>query len=95
VLGLREHVQRCQPETVRSAVFVELPLDVRAERDQQVARAGEAVDADRRRQLVLGLLHVQVARADDHVDARDAVGAVGERGDRLRAAHAVHALDAA
>ena len=63
--------------------------------DQQVAGAGEAVDADARRELALGLLDVQVARADDHVDARDAVGAVGERGDRLGAAHAVHALDAA
>ncbi len=44
---------------------------------------------------MLGLLHVQVARADDHVDPLDGVGAVGECRDRLRAAHAVDALDAA
>ncbi len=47
------------------------------------------------RDLALGLLHVEVSRADDDVDAGDGLGAVGERGDRLRAAHAVDALDAA
>ena len=36
---------------------------------EQVARAGEAVDADLPEHLALGLLHVQVAGADDHVDA--------------------------
>ena len=39
--------------------------------------------------LALGLLHVQVPGADDHVDRRDRLGAVGERRDRLGAAHPV------
>ena len=55
VLGLGEHVERGQRSS-RSPTSG-------AEHDQQVARAGEAVDADERRELVLGLLHVQVARA--------------------------------
>ena len=84
---LGEHVERRQPQLAL--------VEVRAERDEQVAGAGEAVDADARRELVLGLLHVQVAGADDHVDAIDRLGAVGQRGDRLGAAHAVYALHAA
>ena len=44
---------------------------------------------------MLGLLDVQVAGADDHLDGVHAVGAVGERRDRLGAAHAVDAVDAA
>ncbi len=46
-----------------------------ARQHQQVARSGEAVDAHVRRHLPLGLLHVQVARPDDHIDRRDRVGA--------------------
>ena len=61
VLGLREHVERGQLHLARAGV--------RAEHDHEVARPREPVDPDRRRQLALGLLHVQVARADDHVDA--------------------------
>jgi hypothetical protein len=44
----------------------------------------------RPRQLPLGLLDVEIAGADDHIDGGDRLGAVGERGDRLGAAHAVH-----
>ena len=69
---------------------------VRAEHDQQVARAGEPVDARRSPEsCALGLLHVQVPRPDDHIHAPHRLGSVGERGDRLRAAHPVHALDPA
>ena len=38
-------------------------------------RAGEAVDPDAAGDLALGLLHVEVARADDHVDGPDRLGA--------------------
>ena len=67
----------------------------RAEHDQEVARTGEAVDPDDCRELVLGLLDVQVARPHDHVDGGDRLGAVGEGRDRLGAAHPVHAFDPA
>ena len=62
---------------------------------EQVAGAGEAVDADVAGDLALGLLHVEAARAGDHVDAADRLGAVGERGDGLRAAHPQHLVDPA
>ena len=62
---------------------------------QHVGRAGEAVDADVGRALALGLLHVEVARAGDDVDALDRLGAVRERGDRVRAAHRVDLVHAA
>ena len=35
---------------------------------EQVGRPGEAVDADAAGHLALGLLHVEVAGPDDHVD---------------------------
>ena len=72
-----------------SATSASSAVAVCAERDQQVARAGEPVDADLAEHLPLGLLHVQVAGTDDHVDAVDRLGAVGQRGDRLGAAHPV------
>ncbi len=95
MLGLGEHVQRGEMQRAALLPVIQLGLDGGAEHHEQVAGAGEAVDADGGGQLVLGLLHVQVAGADDDVDALHGVGAVGERGDGLRAAHAVHALDAA
>ena len=55
----------------------------------EVARSGEAVDADLAEHLALGLLHVQVARPDDHVHAVDRFGAVRQRRHRLRAADPV------
>ena len=66
MLALREHVERRELDLVR--------LGLLPEHDEQVARAGEAVDPDSRRELALGLLHVEVARADDDVDARDRLG---------------------
>ena len=50
---------------------------------------GEAIDARPGRTPALGLLHVQVAGADDHIDRGDGLGPVGQRGDRLGAAHPV------
>ena len=87
VLPLREHVERRQ--------FNLLLARLRPEKDEQIAGTGEPVDPHRRGEQSLGLLHVQVPRADHDVDAIDRLGAVRERSDRLRPAHAVHALDAA
>ena len=47
---------------------------------------GEQVDADAAEQLALGLRHVGVAGADDHVDGRHRVGAERHGGDGLHAA---------
>ena len=68
---------------------------VGAEKDEEVARAGEAVDADVAGDQSLRLLHVEVARPGDDVDARNGLRAVRERGDRLRTAHRVDLVDAA
>ena len=87
VLCLREHVQRRECHLVLGSV--------RGECEQQVARAGEPVDPDDAREQPLGLLHIEVSRTDDDVDARDRLGAAGQRGDRLGAAHPVNPLDAA
>ena len=83
MLGLGQQVERERPG-----------IDVAGGEDEQVARAGEAVDADLPEHLALGLLHVQVSGPDDHVDARDGLGPVGERGDRVGAAHPVDRVDA-
>ena len=60
------------------------------EQDDQVAGPGKAVDADTAGQLTLGLLHVEVARTDDHVDRRNRLGAERQRGDGLGATHPEH-----
>ena len=62
--------------------------------DQDLARAGDHVDADRAEHLALGGGDVGVARPDDLGDRRDRRRAVGERGDRLGAADAVDLVDA-
>ena len=62
--------------------------------DENLAGAGEHVDAHVAHDELLGRGHVGVAGADDLVDARDGVGAVRERGDRLRAADLVDLVDA-
>ena len=72
-----------------------LDVGARGGDHREVARAGEPVDPDDARDLPLGLLHPQAARADDHVDLRDRLGAVGERGDRLRAGDAEDGVDPA
>ena len=78
VLGLREQIE-CE----------RIGVDPLIGEQQQIARAGEAVDPDLAEHLALGLLHEQVSWADDDVDRVDRLGAVGERGDGLRASHAV------
>ena len=77
VLGLRAQVGRGPLRRARVRIT------------QRSLGPGEAVDPDDPADLPLGLLHVEVAGADDHVDARHALGPVRERGDRLRAAHRV------
>lgn len=62
--------------------------------DQQVARPGEAIDADDAGQLPLGLLDPEVPGADDHVDLADGRGPVGEGRDGVRPAHPVDAVGA-
>ena len=62
VLGLREHVERRRGRARAS------PAASPSTTSRSLG-TGEAVDPDRSRELALGLLHVQVARADDHVDA--------------------------
>ena len=86
VLCLREQVCGNQFELGR--------ID-RVEHDHQIARALEAVDAHVARHLPLGLLHVEVARAGDHVHSPHLLGPVGERRDRVRPAHRKHLVHAA
>ena len=62
---------------------------------QRLGRAGQQVDADAAEQLPLGLRHIGVAGADDHVDGRDGLGAERHRGDRLHAAQHVDFVGAA
>jgi hypothetical protein len=66
----------------------------RVEEDEQVARAGEAVDADAVADEPLGLLDVEVSRADDHINRSDRVRADCECGDCLGAADPIDLLDA-
>ena len=54
--------------------------------DRDLGRAGEGVDADVERDLVLGEGDPERARPDDLVDAPDRLGSVGHRRDRLCAA---------
>ena len=63
--------------------------------DQRLGRAGEQVDADAAEQLALGLGHIGVAGADDHVDRRDRLGAERHRGDGLHAAEHIDFVGAA
>ena len=63
--------------------------------DQRLGRAGEQIDADAAEQLPLGLGHVGVAGADEHVDRRDGLGAERHGGDRLHAAEHVDLVGAA
>ena len=62
--------------------------------DDDLAGAGDHVDADDAIDLALGLRDPGVAGAGDDVDRRDAACAISERGDRLRAADAPHFIDA-
>jgi hypothetical protein len=62
--------------------------------DQGLGRTGQQVDADAAEQLALGLRHIGVAGADDHVDRRDRLGAERHGGDRLHAAQHVDLIGA-
>ena len=75
VLGLAEQVHR-DPVGRRRAVG----------EDEDLARAGDHVDADRAEDAPLGARDVGVAGAGDLVDGGNRLRAVGERADRLRAA---------
>ena len=83
MLGLAEQVHR-HPVGRRRAVG----------EDQDLARPGDHVDADRAEDAPLGARDVGVAGAGDLVDGRDRRRAVGERADRLRAADGEQAVDA-
>ena len=63
--------------------------------DQRLGRPGQQVDADAAEQLALGLRHIGVAGADDHVDRRDALGAERHGRHRLHAAEHVDLVGAA
>ena len=83
VLGLGAEVEREQSRVGASR-----------RRRRQLARPGDAVDADLAGDEPLGLGHPAVAGPGDHVDRRNGLGAVGEGGDRLRAADRVDLADA-
>ena len=67
---------------------------LRVRQHHQLAGPGQRLDADLAEQAALGLLDVDVARADDQVDLGDRLGTQRQRGDRLRSADGVHLLDA-
>ena len=83
VLGLAEQVHR-DPVGRRRAVG----------EHEDLARAGDHVDADRAEDAPLGARHVGVAGAGDLVHRGDRRRAVGQRADRLRAADREDAIDA-
>ena len=84
VLGLAEQVGGAH-----------LAVDAVVGDDQRLGRTGQQVDADPAEQLALGLRHVGVAGADDHVDRADRLGAQRHGGDRLHAAEHVDLVGAA
>ena len=57
--------------------------------DQGFSRSGQQVDADAAEQLALGLRHIGVAGADQHIDRRDRRGAECHRRDCLHAAEQI------
>ena len=62
--------------------------------DDDFRRPGDRINADRAVDQLLRDCDIDVARPDDLIDARHALGAEGERRDRLRAADAVDFRDA-
>ena len=64
-------------------------IDALAGHDGDLARPCDVVDLHHSGDLPLGEGHVDVAGADDHLDAGDRRRAIGEGGDRLRPAHPV------
>ena len=62
--------------------------------DEDLRRSGELIDADRPEHLPLRLVDEGIARPDDLVDGRHALGAVSQGGDGLRAADPEDAVGA-
>ena len=63
--------------------------------DQRFGRAGQKIDPDATEQLTLGLGHIGIAGADDHVDGLDRFGAERHGGNRLHAAENINVIRAA
>ncbi len=63
--------------------------------DQRFGRAGQKIDPDAAEQLALGLGHIGVAGADDHVDGLDRFSAERHGGDGLHAAEDINVIGAA
>jgi len=84
MLGLceRQSAARCPGSALGASA-------ARAGEQEQVGGPGEAVDSPIRRDAGAGLLHVEVAGADDHIDgaAPGRLPLATGPGDRLRAAH--------
>ena len=62
----------------------------RSRDDDDFGRPGVPVDADIRRNVLLGRGHPGIARPRDQVDGTDRLRAVGERRDRMGPAHTPH-----
>src|SRR3546814_12684678 len=81
MLGLREQIH-CDPARIGIAIAD----------DDDLARAGNRVDADAAEDRALGGGDIGVARPDDLVDRRTRRRSVGDRGNRLRATDRESAL---
>ena len=68
--------------------------DAGVRQHDQLAGAGQRLDADLAEEAALGLLDVDVAGADDEIHLADRLGAQRQGSDRLCAADRVHLLDA-
>jgi hypothetical protein len=62
--------------------------------DDDLRGAGEHVDGAIKGDEALGRSDVEIAGADDLVNARNGSGAIGQRGDGVRAAEAIELRDA-
>ena len=76
VLRLRQHVGGQVP---RIAVVTD---------DQNLGRPGDKVNANTAREQTLGRRHINIARPDDAIGARNGFGSEGECGDRVSPAEA-------
>ena len=101
--GGRHQVGRADEQRVRRFVVLGLRQEIGGDEarvgrvvgdDEDLARAGDAVDRDGAEDEALRARDVVVAGPDDLVDADDALRAVGERRDRLGAARVHDGRDA-